>query len=512
MIRFRLVTSIIGYLSMGYVSFMFIPLVISLIKQEQNSSIAFIMTIAISFILGRLAILSDKKAEMDDLNRMESLAVVVFGWLILALIGSIPYMFFDFSFIDSLFESMSGFTTTGSTILSDFGKLNSSMFFYRGFTQWIGGLGILVIFVALLPQLAIAGRQLFFAEVSAESKDKLSPRIKDTAYQLLVWYTLVTFLCTLGLWLSGIGFIESAANAFATLAAAGFSPNSESIGGYHNPAAEWVIIVFMFLAGANFVLQVKIIKSFFGGLKNTRSSSSKFVKNGNTLWDNMKIFLSNSEFIAYILIIAVAATIVSLVLASKYYPSGTSFIYIIRQSLFQCLSILTTTGSASFDYEQWPVAAKGILAILMFIGGCSGSAGGGMKVIRIVILAKYFWKVLLKNIYPEAVTRIRLDNRTLRENDILPIVSFFMFYILVFFIGGTIISILESSFVVGYSGSIACLGNIGPGFESIGPMGNFANWHIISKSVAIFLMWAGRLEVVALMVFFHPDIWRGSRW
>ena len=180
--------------------------------------------------------------------------------------------------------------------------------------------------------------------------------------------------------------------------------------------------------------------------------------------------------------------------------------------MFQCLSILTTTGSASFDYELWPIAAKGILAILLIIGGCSGSAGGGMKVIRIVILAKYFWKVLLKNIFPEAVTRIRLDNRTLRENDILPILSFFMFYILVFFIGGTIISLLESSFVVGYSGSIACLGNIGPGFESIGPMGNFFSWHPISKMVAIFLMWAGRLEVVALMVFFHPEVWRGSRW
>ena len=196
----------------------------------------------------------------------------------------------------------------------------------------------------------------------------------------------------------------------------------------------------------------------------------------------------------------------------KYYPAGTSPIYVVRQAMFQCLSILTTTGSASFDYENWPIGAKGILVFLMFIGGCSGSAGGGMKVIRIVILAKYFWKVLLKNIYPEAITRIKLDNRTLRDNDILPIISFFMFYILVFFIGGTLISMLEGSFVVGYSGSIACLGNIGPGFETIGPMGNFANWRIFSKLIAIFLMWAGRLEVVALMVFFHPDIWRSSRW
>ena len=512
MIRFRLVTSIIGYLSIGFVGIMFIPLLISLIEQEQNSTLAFLITIAISFVFGRLSILSESQAEMDDMNRMESLAVVVFGWLFLALLGSIPYLFFDFSFIDALFESMSGFTTTGSTILSDFNKLNSSMFFYRGFTQWIGGLGILVIFVALLPQLAIAGRQLFFAEVSAESKDKLSPRIRDTAGQLLVWYIILTLLCTLFLWFSGIGFIESAANAFATLAAAGFSPNGESISGYHNPVAEWVIIIFMFLAGANFVLQVKIVKNFFGGIINKKNSSSRFVKNNTSVLDNIKVFLFNSELIAYIGIIAIAAIIISLILAYKYFPSGTSSIYILRQSLFQCLSILTTTGSASFDYELWPVAAKIILVILMFIGGCSGSAGGGMKVVRIVILAKYFWKVLLKNIYPEAVIRIKLDNRTLRESDIMPILSFFMFYILVFFVGGIIISFLESNFVVGYSGSIACLGNIGPGFEAIGPMGNFANWHSISKLIAIFLMWAGRLEVVALMVFFHPEIWRSSKW
>lgn len=511
MIRFRLVASIIGYLTMGFMHMMFIPVIVSLIKHENNSTIAFLITVAVCFVLGRIAIALDRKAEIDDLNRMESLAVVVFGWLALALLGSIPYMFFKMSFIDSLFESMSGFTTTGSTILADFSILNSSMFFYRGFTQWIGGIGILVIFVALLPQLAIAGRHLFFAEVSAESKDKLSPRIKDTAGQLLIWYILLTLFCTLGLWLSGINLIESATNAFATLAAAGFSPNPESIGGYRNPAAEWVIIIFMFLAGANFVLQVKSVKNFLGSIK-AKLGSDKMAKNHITPWESIKGFLFNSELIAYIFIIVVAAAIITLVLLQKFYPAGTSPIYVVRQSLFQCLSILTTTGSASFDYEQWPLAAKGILAILMFIGGCSGSAGGGMKVIRIVILAKYFWKVLLKNIYPEAVTRIKLDNRTLRESDIQPILSFFLFYILVFFIGGTIISIHEANFVVGYSGSIACLGNIGPGFEAIGPMGNFFAWQPLSKLVAIFLMWAGRLEVVALLVFLHPEVWRGSRW
>ena len=525
MIRFRLVTSIIGYLAMGFVYFMYIPLVISLIKQEPKSTLAFLITIAICFVFGRFAMYSEKKAEIDDLNRMESLAVVVFGWLTLAIFGAIPYLFFNLSWVDSLFESMSGFTTTGSTILSDFNQLNSSMFFYRGFTQWIGGLGILVIFVALLPQLAIAGRQLFFAEVSAESKEKLSPRIKDTAYQLLVWYTFLTFLCTIALCLAGMNPLEALTNSSATIAAAGFSPKDGSIWAYHNPTYEWVLIIFMFLAGANFVLQVKTVKGIIGAFDNKDKAKKQSKDLKESKINYLKGFFFNPELLTYTGIILVAAFIIVVVL---YYhmPYGTALGTIIRDSLFQCISIITSTGFASLDYECWPMAAKSILVILMFIGGCSGSAGGGLKVIRVLILWKYLKKILLKNIYPEAVTRIKLGNRTLRDSDIQPILSFFLFYLFVFFVCGTIICAVENSMIEGYSGSIALLGNIGPGFSrvdptygyegaalnSIGPMGNFANWHDVSKLVAIFLMWAGRLEVVALLVFLHPEVWRGSRW
>lgn len=507
MIRIRLITAIIGYLSQGFVVLMIVPLIAALLMKQYDSSFAFLVTIAVSFIFGRLAMKADKDVDFDDLNRIESMGVVVFGWLFLALLGTIPYFFFGLNFVDSLFESMSGFTTTGSTILSDFSRLNSSMFFYRGFTQWIGGLGILVIFVALLPQLAIAGRQLFFAEVSAESKDKLTPRIKDTAGQLLSWYVALTILCTAALCITGMKPADAATNAFATIAAAGFSPRDGSIWAYHNPAAEWVLIVFMFLAGANFVLQVKSVKAFINCVSN---SDDKLVKKNELhMIDSLKVFFSNPELLTYIGIILVASSIIVGVLA---YHTDTPLTTLIRDSLFQCLSIITSTGSASVDYELWPMAAKSILIILMFIGGCSGSAGGGMKVIRILILWRYFWKMLLKNVYPEAVIRIKLGSRILRDADVQPILTFFMFYLLVFFVGGTILCVIENSMVVGYSGSIACLGNIGPGFKSIGPMGNFSDWHAISKLVAVFLMWAGRLEVMALVVFFRPEIWRGSRW
>lgn len=510
MIRFRLLISVIGYLIHGFILLMFIPLIAAFLLKQYDSVCAFCLCILVSIVIGKLAVNVDKKAKFDDLNRVESMGVVSFGWLILSLLGTVPYMYFGLGFIDAFFESMSGFTTTGSTILSDFSKINSSMFFYRGFTQWIGGLGILVIFVALLPQLAIAGRQLFFAEVSAESKDKLSPRIKDTAGQLLAWYVFLTIFCTVGLCFSGMDLTTAATNAFSTIAAAGFSSQDSSIAGFHNPAAEWVIIVFMFLAGANFILQVRAAKSFLDYLKN-RKNEAKCRKSKNLLVASSKAFFTNTELMAYTAIIAVASIIISFILA-YHLPKDTSIIDIIRQSVFQCISIITTTGCASVDYEYWPMAAKSVLIILMFIGGCSGSAGGGMKVVRIVILVKYFWKMLMKNIFPEAVIRIKLENRTIRENDVQPILTFFMCYMALFIIGGTMVCTIENSLIEGYSGSIACLGNIGPGFNAIGPMGNFGHWHDISKLIAIGLMWAGRLEVMALIIFLRPEAWHSSRW
>ena len=510
MIRFRLVTAVIGYLIHGFVIMMFIPLIAAFLMKQYDSVIAFAVCIILSIVLGRLAISADRKAKFDDLNRVESMGVVSFGWLMLSILGTVPYMYFGLGFVDAFFESMSGFTTTGSTILSDFSIINSSMFFYRGFTQWIGGLGILVIFVALLPQLAIAGRQLFFAEVSAESKDKLSPRIKDTAGQLLAWYTFLTLFCTVGLCFSGLDLATAATNAFSTIAAAGFSSQDSSIAGFHNPAAEWVIIVFMYLAGANFILQVRAANSMLDYLK-YRNIESKRVKSKNLVASSVKGLFTNTELMAYTAIIAVASVAIYFILA-YHMPKDTSIIDIVRQSLFQCISIITSTGCASVDYEYWPMAAKSVLIILMFIGGCSGSAGGGMKVIRVVILVKYFWKMLLKNIYPEAVIRIKLDNRTIRENDVQPILTFFMCYMALFLIGGTMLCTIENSLVEGYSGAIACLGNTGPGFRAIGPMGNFGHWHALSKLVAIILMWAGRLEVMALVIFFRPEPWRSSRW
>lgn len=487
MIRFRIVFSLIGIIVQGFSAVMVIPLLAAMLSQQLDSAGAFVLCMLTGLLFGRIAWQASHVKNLDDLNRMEGMAAVTLSWISVALVGAIPYMCFGISFIDSLFESMSGFTTTGATILADFSILNSSMFFYRGYTQWLGGMGILVLFVAILPHFAISGRQLFFAETSSATKEKLTPRISDTARHLWGWYFFLTALLSFLLYLSGIPLNDSIANSFGTMAAGGFSPHASSIMGYNNHIAEWIIIVFMFLAGANFTLQVKFMRG------------------------NYASFLRNPELRLYALIILVATAILTGVL-SQNGSGGASIIDTIRIALFQNISVMTTTGSATVDFELWSDSAKVVLLVLMFIGGCSGSAGGGIKVVRFLLLFRYLGKVLLKTIYPQAVVTVKLEKRIFKENEIQPVFSFVAMYLIFFAVGGTLASLIESSIMTGFTGAIATLGNIGPGFGKLGPMGSFYDLHWVTKSIYTFLMWAGRLEIMALAVFIRPEIWRESKW
>ncbi len=487
MIRFRIVVSVIGLIVQSFAAVMIIPLISAIISRQTDSAAAFVICMLTGVLLGRIAWRANHARNFDDLNRMEGMAAVSLSWLSVALVGAIPYMCFGIGFTDSLFESMSGFTTTGATILSNFSILNSSMFFYRGYTQWLGGMGILVLFVAVLPHLAISGRQLFFAETSSASKEKLTPRISDTARHLWGWYFFLTALMSFLLYLSGMPLNDSLANSFGTMAAGGFSPHPQSIMGYNNHIAEWITIIFMFLAGANFTLQVKFIRG------------------------NYASFLRNPELRLYFLIILTATAVLVAVL-SQNGSGGATLIDTIRIALFQNISIMTTTGSATVDFELWSDSAKVVLLVLMFIGGCSGSAGGGIKVVRFLLLFRYLGKVLLKTIYPQAIVTVKLEKRIFKEGEIQPIFSFVAMYMIFFAVGGTLASLIESNIITGFTGAIATLGNIGPGFGKLGPMGSFYELHWITKTIYTFLMWAGRLEIMALAVFIRPEIWRESKW
>lgn len=487
MIRFRIVISVIGIIIQGFSALMLIPLLAAMLSGQTDSAAAFVLCMLVGLLAGRIAWRCHNEQNFDDLNRMEGMATVGLSWLFVALVGTIPYLCFGLSFFDSLFESMSGFTTTGATILSDFSLLNSSMFFYRGYTQWLGGMGILVLFVAVLPHLAISGRQLFFAETSSATKEKLTPRISDTARHLWGWYFFLTVLQASILYGLGMPLNDAISNSFATIAAGGFSPNPQSIMGYQNTLSEWVLIAFMFLAGANFTLQVKCIRGNFSSL------------------------FRNPELRLYVLIIAVATLILMMVLNSNG-TGGESAIDTLRIALFQNISILTTTGAATVDFEQWTDSAKVVLLVLMFIGGCSGSAGGGVKVVRILLLFRYMGKVLLKTLYPQAVVTIKLEKRIFKESEIQPVYSFVALYLVFFAVGGIAATLIESNLITGFSGAIVTLGNIGPGFGIIGPMGSFYELHWLTKLIFTSLMWAGRLEIMALAVFLRPEIWRSSKW
>ncbi|HOI90360.1 MAG TPA: TrkH family potassium uptake protein [Candidatus Rifleibacterium sp.] len=487
MIRFRVITSVIGVILQSFSGIMIVPLLAAVIACQINSAGAVGLCMLSGMLAARIMASFQTEKGFDDLNRVEGMAVVSLSWLAVATIGSIPYLCFGFRFVDAFFESASGYTATGSTILHDFSLLNSSMFFYRGFTQWLGGMGILVLFVAVLPRLSISGRQLFFAETSAASKEKLTPHIRDTARHLWVWYLVMTMAETTMLVLFGMPLWEAISNSFSTISAAGFSPHPESIMGYQNTRIEWVLIFFMFLAGGNFVLQVKFLKG------------------------NFRSFFGNPELRLYAGIIAVATTILFLVLHVNG-QGGETTIDTLRISLFQNISIMTSTGAATVNYDLWCDSAKVILVMLMLIGGCSGSAGGGIKVVRFLLLMRYLGKVILKTIYPKAIVHIKLERRIFKESEIQPVLNFVVMYFLLLVFSGTLISIIEDDLTIGYMGAIASLGNVGPGFSAIGPMGNCYNLHWLTKFIFTFLMWAGRLEIMTLAVFLRPETWRDSKW
>lgn len=487
MIRLHVVLAILGFLSVGFAYLMAPPLIAAIFMHEMDSALAFTLCIVFSACIGYITRRLDPESDFDDLNRMEGIAVVVLAWLVIGLEGTIPYLYFGMSIPDAIFESFSGFTTTGATIISDFSKYNSSLYWYRSYTQWLGGMGIMVLFVAIMPHLAISGRQLFYAETSFESRDKLTPRIADTARSLWVWYVFLTILMIALLIFVGMSANDAVCNSFSTLAAGGFCPNPDSIAGYNNTKAEWIIIIFMFLAGANFMLQVKSIKN-----------------------RNLEFF-KNTELKAYTFVVVVISLLLAWILTVEN-CGGKTILDNIRLALFHNLSITTTTGSASVDYGTWPDSAKSLLVIFMFIGGCSGSAGGGIKVIRIIILFKYLAKNILKQIYPQAVLTIKLKKKVVSDQEVQPIVTFVIIYIITMIVFGITLSIIENNFSMGYMATITSLGNIGPAFWGVGPMGSFAELKTISKIICSILMWAGRLEVIALLMLLHPEVWRKARW
>jgi trk system potassium uptake protein TrkH len=418
---------------------------------------------------------------LNDIKKAEALFVVAISWIILGLISAIPYLFYGISPINSLFEAVSGITTTGATILTNF-NYPHTMFFWRSLTQWIGGLGIIVLFIAVLPQFAVAGRQMFFAEAPGPTEDKFTPRVRNTASALWKIYAGLTVLEIILLVWAKMPVFDAVCNSLSTLSAGGFSPHSESIMGYHSVCINWIVLIFMFLAGASFNLQYKVLNQ-----------------------KNPLLFFKSEEFRKYFFLVLFMTSLIAISLTiNNHFGGWQNF----SCALFQVISITTSSGFASVDFEKWNYTSKLLLFIVMFMGSCASSAGGGIKMARWLVVFKTMKSEIVRILHPNAVVNIKMDNKTIQPEVARQIVVFVFFYFLIFGISAVLMSIFEQNTAVGLTGAISSLGNIGPGVAvSTGPMANFDNIHYLSKIIFIINMLVGRLELIPFLVMLQRDFW-----
>ena len=477
------VSPALGLILIGFGVITLVPVIVALLDHDYSSILPFCVASLVSIALGLFCQWkSDKKQNLDRVKRSEVLFLVTLTWLSTAGVGAIPYLFYGLSPLDAYFESISGITTTGATILKDFSLYPKAFFFWRSLTQWLGGMGIIVLFVAILPQFAVAGRQIFFAEAPGPTEEKITPRIAHTAKALWLVYAFLTMLEIALLDFTGMPIFDAVCNGLTTMAAGGFSPHPLSIMGYENGAATWIISAFMFLAGSNFALQYRFIVQL-----------------------KPQSLLKSEEFRLYAtIILLLSLTLAGFLFFAQHTPLADS----LRDSVFQIISIITTTGFSSADFALWLVPAQAILLIVMFAGGCAGSAGGGIKIVRILFMGKYLWREIIQALHPKAIIPVKIDKKSVPDTIQHQMLSFLLFYILLLAVSAIVVTMIEGNLAIGFVGAAATIGNIGPGFGEIGPMGTFGNLAVPSKIIFIVNMVAGRLELIPFLVMLHPDFWK----
>ncbi len=417
------------------------------------------------------------------LSNKESIVIVASCWIMAGVAGALPYLLNgNFIFADALFESISGFTTTGASILSDIEALPKGILMWRALTHWLGGMGIIVLTLAILPMLGMGGMQLYKAEVTGPQVDKLMPRIHDTALYLWIVYFLFTVVQFILLMFGGMSWFDSLAHTFATVATGGFSTQNASVTNY-SPYIQWVITIFMFLAGVNFTLHYKLL---FSG--------------------KIQAFTKNTEFKIYLYITVICSLITAAYLYFMNTESGVE--YAIRTAFFQIVSICTSTGFATADYEVWPLITQSLILFVMIMGACAGSTGGGIKVMRFALLQKITKKELQRILHPRVVNDIKLDSKSVSSDILNGVTAFIIIYLVLIFIGGLFITAFGYDFTTSYSASISAFSNTGPGFGLIGPTENFGFFEPAIKYMLCILMLIGRLEIFTIFLLFLPSFWR----
>ncbi|MBQ5590825.1 MAG: TrkH family potassium uptake protein [Clostridia bacterium] len=474
----RMVLNLVGKMVLTEAILLLLPLIVSIIYNN-NSTIPFLITIGVALIIGGLSLVISKPRS-KTIYAKEGFVVVAITWIVLSAIGALPfYLSREIpSYIDAFFETVSGFTTTGASIVPDVEKLSEGILFWRSFTHWVGGMGVLVFVMAIIPSASDRSIHLLRAEVPGPVVGKLVPKIKETAKILYLIYIAITLLEVILLLTSGMSFFDSLLHSFGTAGTGGFGIRGDSLASY-SPFSQWIITIFMYVFAINFNLYyLIIIRHFKTAVKSTE------------LW----VFLG---------IVAVSVCVITFNILPNYKNFGDS----VRHAAFQTATVVSTTGYSTADFNTWPELSKSILFALMFFGGCAGSTAGGLKLSRIIILFKMIRREFLRMLHPRSVSVIKFEGKKVENSTLNSVANYFALYMLIILVVFLAISFEPFDFETNISAVVACFNNIGPGFAAVGPMANYAAYSGISKIILSFAMLLGRLEIFPILIALSPSTW-----
>ncbi|GAA0758041.1 TrkH family potassium uptake protein [Clostridium sartagoforme] len=478
--NYKIVLKIIGNVLVYEALLLLLPFAIALTYSGEDAN-SFLITIAITLIVA--LVLRNIKIKDKSMYAKEGFLTVGLAWIAIAAFGALPFVISGSipSYIDAFFETVSGFTTTGATILTEVESLPKGILFWRSLTHWIGGMGFLIFVLALVPTIGSNSIHLLKAESPGPNPGKIVPKIRETAKILYIIYLVLTIIQTILLILSGLSVYDSVIHALGTAGTGGFSNMNLSVGAFNNPAAEWIITIFMIIFGVNFSLYFQLIKG------------------------NIKGFFKNEELKYYLLIVLVSIVFIAINIID--FNNGNIGLSI-RQSSFQVASIISTTGYATTDFNLWPSLSKTIIMILMIVGAMAGSTAGGIKTIRLVIMLKAVRRGIDKILHPKRIQSVKIDGKVVDEETISGVLLFIAAYSVIYLIALFIVSFNGFDLVTNITSVLTAISNVGPGLEMVGPMGNFSNFSKLSKIVLSFCMLAGRLEIYPMLIMFSKSIWK----
>jgi trk system potassium uptake protein TrkH len=465
--------------------FMAVAMCVSLWYKEADTSVFLISTI-ITLVAGIIGLIVGRKAE-SRMGEREGYVIVAMVWVVFSIFGMLPYYLSGqvSSFTDAWFESMSGFTTTGATIIPDLDIITHGLLFWRSLTQWIGGMGIIVLSIAILPIFGLNGMQLYAAEVTGLTYEKLSPRISDTAKMMWTTYVILTALEVLGLWLCGMPIFDAICHSFSTIATGGFSTKNNSLEFYDSAAIHYLVTFFMFISGINFVILIYLV----------RGKARNFFRDEELRW------------------YAVAVLLFALMLTAGLYIArpGWTMMHMersFRDSLFTVISAMTSTGYTISDYMYWPVVAWVVIFFLMLTGACAGSTAGGIKWVRLSIILKNGLAEFQRRIHPNAIVPVKLNDKAIPQQTINNIMAFLIFYIFIIAVTVVIFCACGVNFDESIGAAVSAIGNVGISIGQFGPSGTYAEFPTVAKWVMSFVMLIGRLEIFTVLLLFTRTLWK----